>query len=359
MGDLLLLTPALKALKAAKPFAKTTLLLLHRRSYSGSIDSPDINKTSFIGTSQVFLNNADIDEIFELNRSVIRKLKGLSRLKAELKCVKFIKQRKFDAVICTFPQSRLILWSFLAGVKIRIGQKQQSLNFLLTDKPDIKAKGRGVLNYYSDLLKPLNIECRDFITKYIVSDEEKKLALKKLEEVNIFPGEKVVLIHPGASEPHKILPPKYFAEICDILESEGLGKVIICTSEYDNAAAAEIVKQSKNKLPLVKLDSIRELAAVMSICSLSLVNNSGPRHLAAALGCFNISFFQKFDNGEWSIYNDSRNIIIESSKPCRFCNEGICRSILPEGKTFGSECMHDIEVEKAIEIIKDILQKKS
>lgn len=207
MGDLLLLTPALKALKAAKPYVKTTLLLLHRRSYSGTNDSAEISKTEFKGTSEVFINNSDVDEIYELNRSAIKKLKGFRRLKAELNCIKFIKQGKFDAVICTFPQSRLILWSFFAGVKKRIGQKEQPFSYLLTNRPEIKATNRGVLNYYCDLLKPLGVEPVDKLTKFSVSETELEEAAKLLESNGIKAGEPVVLVHPGASEPHKILPP--------------------------------------------------------------------------------------------------------------------------------------------------------
>lgn len=359
MGDLLLLTPALHALKSTIPAAKISLLLLHRRSYSTSLQSAEIHKTDFTGTSQVFMNNSDVDEIYELNRTAIKNLKGYQRLKAELRCVKFIKQGKFDAVVCTFPQSRLILWSFLAGVKMRIGQKQQSLSRLLTDKPDIKAAGRGVLNYYCDLLKPLGVETRDNSTRYTVSESELKQAHRLLEQNGINSGEPVVLVHPGASEPHKILPPEYFAEICDNIESNGLAKVIISTSKYDNAAAGEILKNSNYKLRLINLETIRELAAVMSLCRLSLVNNSGPRHLAAALGCMNIAFFQKYDNGEWSIYDNKKNIIVESESDCSYCSQLRCRSIIADGKVYGSECMHHIKIDKVIEKINDIFQKKS
>lgn len=359
MGDLLLLTPALRALKTTIPSAKITLLLLHRRSYSNNRKSAEIYKTEYTGTSQVFMNNPDIDEIFELNRNAIKNLKGFQRFKAELRCIKFIKQGKFDTIVCTFPQSRLILWAFFAGVKMRIGQKQQSLSRLLTHKPDIKAAGNGVLKYYCDLLSPLNVVCNDYSTRYIVSEEETKLAQKKLEEVKIFPGEKFVVIHPGASEPHKILPPQNFAKICKDIGLNKSAKIVMISNDYDSKITDKISEIAGMHIPCLKLGSIRELGAVMSLSSLCIVNNSGPRHLAAALGCFNISFFQKYDNGEWSIYDNRKNIIIESESDCKYCSQMRCRSIIPEGKEFGSECMHSINIDKVIEKIYDILQKKS
>lgn len=181
MGDLILLTPALHALKKKFPDCRITVLLMHRRYYSAQTEpGPEIFHTRFETTSQVLLNNPDVDEILELNRNALKKLKGFKRLAAELKCIRQIRKMKFDSAVCTFPQSRLIIWSFLAGIKKRIGQKRQPIARLLTDKPDIEAKGNGVLNYYNNLLTPFGIKECSVKTHYYITKEEKTEAKLKV-----------------------------------------------------------------------------------------------------------------------------------------------------------------------------------
>lgn len=360
MGDLILLTPALHALKKKFPDCRITVLLMHRRYYSAQTEpGPEIFHTRFETTSQVLLNNPDVDEILELNRNALKKLKGFKRLAAELKCIRQIRKMKFDSAVCTFPQSRLIIWSFLAGIKKRIGQKKQSLSWLLTDTPDIQAKGIGVLKYYCGLLKPHGVNEFDIKTYYYVTETESAEAKNKLLDHGIDLKKKVVCIHPGASEPHKIWLPEYFAAAADYISENLSAEVIICYNSYDRDIVEEILQFAKNKISAIKLDTIRELGAVLSLSDLCLVNNSGPRHLAAAIGLKSISLFQKHDNGEWKIYDDPNSIVIESEKDCLHCREGRCRSLIPEERKFGSHCMADIKPDIVINKIKDILQKNS
>lgn len=360
MGDLILLTPALHALKKKFPDCRITVLLMHRRYYSAQTEpGPEIFHTRFETTSQVLLNNPDVDEILELNRNALKKLKGFKRLAAELKCIRQIRKMKFDSAVCTFPQSRLIIWSFLAGIKKRIGQKRQPFARLLTDKPDIEAKGNGVLNYYNNLLTPFGIkECSAKTHYYITKEEKTKAKLKVFNSGSVI-AKKVVCIHPGASEPHKIWLPEYFAAAANYISENLSAEVIICYNSYDRDIVEEILQFAKNKISAIKLDTIRQLGAVLSLSDLCLVNNSGPRHLAAAIGLKSISLFQKHDNGEWKIYDDPNSIVIESEKDCLHCREGRCRSLIPEERKFGSHCMADIKPDIVINKIKDILQKNS
>lgn len=358
MGDLILLTPAINALKKKFPNCKVTVLIMHRRYYSVNTEpGPEIFASRFETTSQVLINNPDTDEIIELNRNALKKLKGFKRLAAELKCIRQIRKMKFDAVVCTFPQSRLIIWSFLAGIKKRIGQKQQSLAWLLTDTPDIQAKGSGVLKYYCGLLAPFSINEYSQNTYYYVTEAEKAESKSKLQNSGIDLKKKLVCIHPGASETHKIWLPEYFAAAADNIINNNLADVIICSNSYDRNIAEKICSMAEKKLILIEFETIRQLGAVISLSDVCLVNNSGPRHLAAAIGVNSISLFQKYDNGEWRIYDDTNNTVIESETNCDYCNEGRCRSLIPEERKFGSYCMAEIKPERVINKIKEFLQK--
>jgi ADP-heptose:LPS heptosyltransferase len=355
LGDLLLMTPALKAFKDKYPESKVTLLLLHRRYYSPTDVIKEITRSEFQGTSQVFLNSNLADEVFELDRQYIRSLKGIKRIKAELKCIGFLRKMKFDAMVCSFPQSRFIIWSFLSGCRVRIGQKRQPFSYLLTDTPDITAKEKGVLKYYCNLLKPLGVTSECGETVYKVTDAEKTAAKNLLSQSGIDLNRKIVCIHPGASEAYKIWPPVYFSTVINYIIDNNLAQVIICFNSYDKKAVEEIAALSKHSLIMFDIETIVQLASVISLCSLSLVNNSGPRHISAAVGVKSLSIFQKYDNGEWRIYDDNKHSVIENTEKCSVCFNNKCESKIKEGGRFGSECMWAVTPEKVIAKLNDIL----
>ncbi len=356
LGDLLLMTPALKAFKNKFPDAKITLLLLHRRYYTPSAPIKEITKSEYRGTSQVFLNSKLADEVLELDRQYIRSLKGIKRIKAEWKCIGILKKMKFDAMVCSFPQSRFIIWSFLSRCPVRIGQKQQPFSYLLTDTPDITAKEHGVLRYYCNLLKPLGVdsECKE--TVYKVTEEEKISAENLLGQSGIDLNKKIICVHPGASATYKVWPPLYFAEVVDYIIENNLAQVIICFNSYDKKVVEEITSLCKHKLALFDLESITQLASIISLCSISLVNNSGPRHLSAAVGVKSISVFRKYDDCEWRIYDDNKHPVIENTEKCSTCFDNKCESKIKDGERFGSECMWAVEPAQVIAKINDILK---
>lgn len=360
LGDLLLLTPSLRALKQSFTGCMISVLIMHRRRYSGNTSfKAELLNTTYEGTSQALQNNPDVDEILELDRNALRSLKGLKRIKAELKCINQIKKKKFDAVICTFPQSRFIIWSFLAGIKARVGQKEQSFSWLLTKKPNVTALKCNVLMYYCKLAEALGAKQTILKTVFNLSEEEKEAGKVLLEKNGINVSGKILLIHPGGSGKHKIWPPKNYAKVADYVIENKLAQVIICASPYDNEAVNELTENTVNKIKVFQFDSVRELGAVMSYSTLCLLNNSGPRHLAAALGIKNLAIFEKFDNGQWKVYEDDNNAVIESGVNCKYCKEGYCRNVIPENSKFGSECLQQISVQNVIDKIKDILIKNN
>ena len=139
LGDLLILTPAIRAVKDSFPDAKITAVILQRRSYDGVEGSEIIINTGpFYGTSCVLADNKNVDRVLEIDRHYLRTLRGFSRLAAEIQIIRRLRAIKPDAVICTFPQDRFVIWAYLSGAAIRIGQRNQKFARLLTRKPDIE-----------------------------------------------------------------------------------------------------------------------------------------------------------------------------------------------------------------------------
>jgi ADP-heptose:LPS heptosyltransferase len=358
IGDSICLTPALRAVKESLPNSHTTILLFHRRKYIGSdyTGNPYIETSNFEGTAEVFKGNPFVDEVLELDRKAMRQLRGIKRLMAEYNCVKYLRRQMYDAVICTFPQNRFVIWSFFAGIKKRIGEKGQQFETLLTSRPEIKRSDSGVLNYFCDLLKPLGITSNNKNTFYSVPDKFTDAAKNKLNELNISAEKKLLIIHPGASDKDRQLPVKKMADFINLLQEKNEIEVLIVYSEYDE----EYIKDLKILLPknlnCVKTEKIAELAALLKLSDAALVHNSGPRHLAAAVGTKTVGLLEKYDDIMWKIYDDeSHHAIVQSIRECKTCNKGKCFGFIPKGEKFGANCMHDIETEDVFHTVERVI----
>ncbi len=359
MGDSICLTPALKAVKRSLPGIHTTIMLFHRRKYSRSNTAgknehghPYIEKSNFEGTAEVFKGNPFADEVLELDRQAMRGLKGLKRLSAERACIKYLRRQKYDAVICTFPQNRFVLWSFFAGIRKRIGEKGQKFDYLLTDRPAVKRSDAGVLNYFCDLLKPLGVSAGDKNTFYNVPEAGIDNAKKLSAGLNLSQGRKLIVIHPGASDKDRQYPPEKMADLIKMCRQKNDNNIIIAYSEYDEEYISALHGLFKGKLNSIQTKSISELAGILSIADIAVVNNSGPRHLAAAVGTKTVGLLEKYDDIMWKIYEDeSMHVIIQSEKSCVTCSGGKCLGFIPEGEKFGANCMHDIESAKVFSMV--------
>ncbi len=347
MGDSIVLTPALKAAKESLPGVLITILLFHRRKYinNNSEGNPYIETTNYSGTAEIFRGNPNADTVLELDRKTMRSLKGFARLKAEWNCIKFLRQQKYDAVISTFPQNRFVIWSFLAGIKKRIGEKGQQFGFLLTDKPAIRRSDSSVLNYFCDLLKPLGVIAKNRDTHYHIPYEDIVNAEKILRELNINSDKKLLIIHPGASDKDRQLPPVMMAELINVLKSKSNMEILFAYSEYDEEYIISLQEIYNDKLSVIKTDAISGLAGILKTADAVLVHNSGPRHLAAAIGVKTIGLLEKYDDVIWKIYqNDEIHSIVQSNKSCSLCTTGKCGGFIPQGNKFGAKCMHDIDI---------------
>ncbi|MDX1763495.1 MAG: glycosyltransferase family 9 protein, partial [bacterium] len=106
------------------------------------------------------------------------------------------------------------------------------------------------------------------------------------------PGHQTVVgLHPGAHHPTQRWPVAYYADLADRLIGTGRVQVILCGGRGDQSLIQEM-RQQMTGIPHVVPDtlSLKALAALFSTLDLLICNNSGPLHLAGAVGTRTISF---------------------------------------------------------------------
>ena len=357
LGDLLLLAPALRLIKDGLPDSRSTVLILQRRGRQRqeSTEADPVRDADPQGTASVLLGNSSADRVVELQRYFLKSLQGIRRLRGESGVVRWLRSQKFDAVLCTFPEDRFAMLAYVSGAKIRVGQRQQRLHWLLNRTPDIQKSETGVLEYYCGLARALGAEGESPRTEFAVSPEAMQWAR---ECIAVQCGEEPapVVIHPGASGDYKIWPPERFAALVDRLHAQDI-PVLLCGGEGDREVVQLIRSRVHHTLSVVITEgSLQRLAGVFAQSALVVSNDSGPRHLAIAVGAKTLAFFRQYHNREWNVYAETDGCrILRGKETCTACPTGLCADRVPPGEQYGSHCVRMITVDQAVTAIHTML----
>ncbi len=348
LGDLLILSPALRALKESFPSASLTVLVLQRRSYGGSSSAagPVLSEDAQGGTAAVLRSDPHVAHVAEIDRGALRALGGLRRVRAELSVIRWLRRGRFDTVVCTFPQDRFYLWAFLSGARVRVGEEGKSFSPLLSHRIRKKKSDGGVLAYYCALAEAAGATVRSQRTSVVISPAHSERAASRWRSLGLPEEKPVVAVHPGASGGYRIWPPGNYAALIDHLQRRGI-PVILTGSSFDSEVLAEVNRRCDNPPPLAITPDVLDLAALLQKCALCVSNNSGPRHLAVAAGVRSLALIPRFDDVEWKIYADETEAgTMQSREECPACPPTACLNAPPAGERYGSVCMRALTVEE-------------
>jgi len=275
IGDVLLSTPVIKALRGAYPNAYIAMMV-----------SPY--------AKDIVDSNLYLDEVIIYDKDSQHK-----KWRRSIKFALSLKKKKFDLAIVLHPTNRVHLVTFFAGIPKRVGYDRK-MGFLLTDrrKHSKQLGEKQELEYSLDLVRYLGIEPKDKTLFMPIRPESEKWADELFKIEGIKRTDKLLAIHPGASCPSKIWPSERFAETADRLTEKYSFKVLVIAGPKDMHAAQEVLKNMRHPaLNLAGKISVSQLASVLKRCQLFVSNDSGPVHIASAVGTPVISIFGRNQKG--------------------------------------------------------------
>jgi ADP-heptose:LPS heptosyltransferase len=180
-----------------------------------------------------------------------------------------------------------------------------------------------------------------------------------LAEKGINPGEPYAVLRPGASQANKRWPVERFAAIARWLrEAHGIATVVNLGPGDEQIEAdikrhfAAIGNSGVNSAAGVIMDSLdlRGLVALLAGSCLFLGNDTGPTHVAAALGKKCVVIFGASDSKVWSPWKTEFRLV-ENPFPCKQCPSGKCETLA------ASQCVFAIQVEEVREACEALLQE--
>ncbi|MDQ6769524.1 MAG: glycosyltransferase family 9 protein [Gemmatimonadota bacterium] len=265
IGDVVLATALLKALRANFPGAGITLLAKpHARELlaeSGLVDDVvvfDFPWTAFTGKLQP-------------NRYIAREFQQLLRA---------LRSHHFDVSLDARRDVRSNVITYLAGARRRIGYDFGGGSHLLTDVLPSGTQNEHKVSDWLALLGPLGIEERNgFSPSLAVTESEKETARHRLGALGLSTERPIVGVHPGASQKVRHWDPDRFAAVIGRIALErGAQVVLFEEKEGDSAGIAP-------SAPVQRIQSdLRGFMALVTQCDLLLCSDSGPMHIASALG---------------------------------------------------------------------------
>jgi ADP-heptose:LPS heptosyltransferase len=361
LGDQVALSPALRAVKESFPNTFVAVFATYRRPTDLSKEDPfsNLHPSPAETANSVFATNPHVDELYVLNRYAFKSLPLLARMKAEWSVVTFLRRKKFDTVISTFPhKERFILWGLASGAAYRVGARNQGLRWLLTHAPDIEKTRGGVIQYYCDLVRALGVSVRSTLTEYVVPESSRRWAEERLRQIGVEGGEKFVAVHPGASGLYKAWPPDRYAALIEHIQERWKTRVVMVKGEMDERMVAAIRQHLRMRVDEVDCSgSIGNLGAVLQRSALCISNDSGPRHLAVAVGTPSLAFFRRHHDREWDVYGDVPGCAtLKSTERCPACPPEKCYDRIPEGEQYGAYCLRVVSLDRAKQQVDAMLQ---
>ena len=171
---------------------------------------------------------------------------------------------------------------------------------------------------------------------------------QKLAEKGIGPGEPYAVIRPGASQPNKRWPMDRFVAIARWLrETHGIATVVNL-GPGDEPIASEARERFGSGVILDSLD-LRGLVALLAGSCLFVGNDTGPTHIAAALGKKYVVTFGASDSKVWSPWKTEYRLV-ENAFPCSQCPRGRCES------PGASQCIFYVSVDQVREACEALLK---
>ncbi len=322
IGDFVLSTPVLKAVREKYPKAWIACL-------------------TFLENKDLITGNPYINEVILYDK------KGSERgWLGNFFFAKKLARKRFDLAIHLHATNRMHWITKIAKIPVRIGWTRKAADLLTHGFEDVKRKGeKHEAQYNFDLLAPLGIQCPDKLETHFPVQENARISLLKLlEHHGISEHKPWIVLSPGASCPSKRWPAERFAYLAEKISRDISAEIIIIGSNEDSQRVERMKRAAETPLcDLTGKLSLAMLGALLEKSSLLVSNDSGPVHIADAVGTPVLSIFGRKQPGlspaRWKPLGENSSFIWKDAgcDPClaHDCQINfLCLDIISEEEVF-------------------------
>ncbi len=333
LGDLLMTTPAVRALKETDPSRELTLLTSLRTADAVSLIP-------------------EIDEVITYDAPWMKQTAPCRGRAADWQIIEEIKSRQFDAAIIftvfsqnPLPAAMLCYW---AEIPRRLAYCHENPYQLLTDwikDPDPSPSGaiRHEVQRQLDLAAAIGSHTSDPKLSLETTWDAKESVIDRLKEKEISLTDRFIVIHPGATAASRRYPADKYREVASSLVKE-LECQIIFTGSKEERPLIDKIQSELDVMSESFVGSLdlAELTALISLASVLVTNNTAPAHIASAVGTPVVDLYALTNPQHTPWLVESR--ILFRDVPCKYCFKSEC----PQGHHQCLDLVSSAEVVRAV-----------
>jgi len=270
-----------------------------------------------------------------------------------LEVVSFLKDLRCFRYDCVIDLQGLFKSGILVGLsrgkrKVGMTGDREGASLFLKE-PSVRVNyQQHAIDRYLQVAAYLGCKWDRWANKIPVSGSQRNAIDRLLASHGVKTGN-LVAINPMAKWKTKLWEPALFAALCDRILTEFSCQVIFTGSKEDRPVIEGILSMMKNRaVNFAGKTGLKELADLYGRCRVLITTDTGPMHMAAAMGCRVLALFGPTSPLRTGPYG-SEHRVITSGAECSPCFKKSCDEWF---------CMRNITVESVFEAVRDILSQK-
>jgi lipopolysaccharide heptosyltransferase II len=340
LGDLLFTLPLVEGLRSTYPRARITMLTL---PYTATLAA---------------LCPA-VDEVIAVDTNRIRTVGGLlapGTWREYAAVYRRLRSERYDLGISVYGQMGS-LWAFLSGAGRAVGYARETYPFLLTDAvPGGRhLERKHEIEYVRRLAAHVGVVDPPRRARLVIPRQATERVADSLSRQGIGADERVVVIHAGAvNGAAKRWPARSWARFAEEVQVRTRAAVVLTGSRADEGIAAEVVRCSQARIvSLIGKTDVVELAALIDRADVVASGDSGPLHLAVALGRPLVAVYGPTDPMVYGPYEAAAPVRLHRKDlPCSPCYTLAATAECPLGDPI---CMRLVTVREMVESAVELL----
>ncbi len=324
IGDVLLATPVFSNLRKAYP-------------------NTELHALTGAWGRVILENHPDVDKVLEYNSPAFSRSEQSTSFKNALQLYRELRSQKYDLLIELRGDWRIVWFALLHVTPRRLNRASLQIANKLGFR-QFSGTHETIRNL--DVLKRSGIPTPIQTTTFSVTKENENWTSNFLEKHQIHRETPIIAIHSGSPIALKRWNSERYAELADWLIAQKRAQILFVGVKDEIPLISQIQNLMRGKaINIAGKTSIAQLASILHICNVFIGNDSGPMHLAAAVGTQTIGLYGPSDPKRFGPVGDKCQTI-QKKLDCPPCLGPTCR--------FGTEgCMSKIQVADVIQTLEN------
>ena len=287
---------------------------------------------------EVLRGNPFVDEVLVFDSSVMSG-PGLIRM---------VRRRRYDMVIDLFGNPRTALVTRLSRARYRVGYRfrQRAYAYNIVVEP----RGGQVHNtqFNLDALEAIGVPVVDRSVQFRLSAEDEAY-IDRFVGKEFRPGELIAGLNMGGGWYTKRWGLERYAALADRLSTELEARIVLLWGPGQRADAERVQALMNVSAVIPPATSLKQLGAMIRRCRFVVSNDSGPMHIAAAVGTPVLGIFGPTNPALQGPYGSQHMTVRKEGLECLGCNLTKC--------PIGNICMVELSVDEVMQSVRALLKR--